>query len=179
MEAWPWLAMLALLCLWMLGAYNRLVALRAAIHGAWAPIDAALAGRSAAVAALLAAVRAPLASEHAALAASGTAQDTLQSSWEVARARPVDAGAVAALAAADAALAAPLARLIALVEQQAALCADAEVGAQLRALRELEPRLAFARQGYNDAAERYDGALRQFPTRLLEPVFRFAPAGRL
>ena len=37
---WPWLALLAVLVLWMLGAYNRLVALRAAILAAWTQADA-------------------------------------------------------------------------------------------------------------------------------------------
>ena len=176
---WPWLALLAVLCLWMLGAYNRLVALRAAILAAWTQADAEFTTRSRLVVALLTAVQTQLDDEHAALVAAGAAQSELQTAWDATRPRPTDAAAVAALAAADAALAARLARLVALIEQRAALLADAGVAAQLRSLRELEPRLAFARQSYNAAAERHDAALRQFPTRLLEPVFRFGPAGRL
>ncbi len=176
---WPWLALLAVLCLWMLGAYNRLVALRAAILAAWNQADAVFKTRNQVVAALLTAVQSQLDDEPAALEATSAAQAALQSSWEGVRPRPAAAEAVRALAAADAALAARLARLVALVEQRSALMADAGVVAQLQALRELEPRLAFARQNFNDAAERYDVALRQFPTRLLQSVFRFAPAGRL
>lgn len=176
---WPWLALLAVLVLWMLGAYNRLVALRASILGAWTQADAVLGRRSQAVIALLTAVQTQLDGEHATLVATGAAQGALQSSWEAARPRPADAAAVAALAAADTALSGRLARLVALIEQRAALTADEDVAAQLQALRELEPQLAFARQGFNAAGERYDAALRQFPTRLLEPVFRFGPAGRL
>ena len=178
-SAWPWVALLALMCLWMLGAYNRLVALRAAILAAWAQAEAGFAGRSAAVAALLGAVQSHLEGEHAALVAAGAAQGALRSCCEAARARPTDAAALAALTTADAALAGRLARLVALIEQRGALAADAEVATQLRALAELEPRLAFARQVFNAAAEAYDVALGQFPTRLLEPVFRFSPAGRL
>jgi len=176
---WPWLALLAVLVLWMLGAYNRLVALRAAILAAWTQADAVYKTRNQVVIALLTAVQSQLEGEHAALVATSAAQSALQSSWEAARPRPADAEAVAALAAADSALAGRLARLVALVEQRSALAAEPVVAAQLQALRELEPRLAFARQAFNEAGERHDAALRQFPTRLLEPVFLFAPAGRL
>ena len=134
---WPWLALLAALFLWMLGAYNRLVALRAAILGAWALADVAFDRRNQAVIALLSAVQTELDGEHAALAATSVAQGALQASWEAARARPADAAAVAALAAADAALSARLTRLVALIEQRVALAADPGVAAPLRSLREL------------------------------------------
>jgi LemA protein len=49
----------------------------------------------------------------------------------------------------------------------------------VRAWHEREPRLAFARQLFNDAAQTYDAALVQFPTRLLVRLFGFGPAGRL
>lgn|SRR5574337_367274 len=176
---WPWLALLAVLCLWMLGAYNRLVALRAAILAAWHHADAVIQSRAQLAAALLAAVQSQLADEQAALETTGAARAQLQAKWEAVRPRPADAAAVAALALADAALATALARLVALIEQRSVLMADAGVTAPLQALRELEPRVAFARQGFNDASERYDAALRQFPTRLLQPVFGFAAAGRL
>ncbi len=176
---WPWLALVAVLCLWMLGAYNRLVALRAAILAAWRHADAVLDARHQAVAALLSAVRIALDDEQAALDATSAAQAALHSRWEAVRPHPSAAAAVTALADADATLGARLARLVALVEQRSALMADAGVVAQLRVLRELESRLQFARQSFNDAAERHDLALRQFPTRLLQSVFGFAPAGRL
>ena len=46
-------------------------------------------------------------------------------------------------------------------------------------LEELEPRLGFARQLFNDAAQAYNDAARQFPTRLLTHLFGFGTAGRL
>jgi LemA protein len=53
------------------------------------------------------------------------------------------------------------------------------VAEALRALQELEPRLAFARQLFNDAAQAYNEAARQFPTRLLTHLFGFGTAGKL
>lgn len=176
---WPWLALLAVLCLWMLGAYNRLVALRAAILAAWNQADTVFKTRSQVVTSLLTTAQSQLEGEDASLAAANAAQSAHRTAWEAARPRPANAEAIAALVAAEAALGARMARLVALVEQRAALVADATVAAQLQTLRELEPQLAFARQAFNDAAARYDAALQQFPTRLLQPVFRFEPAGRL
>lgn len=177
-NVWPWLALLTLLSFWMLGAYNRLVALRAAILSAWSGVDQLVKTRSQVVLALLAAVADRLHGEEAALAAAGQAQSAVQQALAGVGLRLADASAVAALADADSALAGRLARLVALAEQQSALRADIGVAAQLQALRELEPQLGFARQRFNDAGARYNLALAQFPTRLLRPVFGFNLAGR-
>ena len=176
---WPWLALLALLFFWMLGAHNRLVALRAAILAAWNQTDAVLKTRSQVLIALLTAVQTQLDGDHATLVATSAAQAAFRERWEAVRPRPVDAAPVVALAQADAALAERLAQLVALIEDWPALAVDAAVASQLQALRDLEPRLLFARQTFNRAAWRYNEALQQFPTRLLKPVFRFGAAGRL
>ncbi len=175
---WPWLAMLALLGFWMLGAYNRLVALRAAILSAWGGVDQLLKTRSQVVLALLAAVTDRLQGEEAALAAADQAQAALQQALDGLGQRLADPAAVAALAEADGVLAGRLARLVALAEQQPGLRTDSSVGAPLQALHAMAPQLHFARQQFNDAGQHYDLALAQFPTRLLRPVFGFNPAGR-
>ena len=68
----------ALALFWMLGAHNRLVALRNAIMAAWAQVDEPLQRRSAAVGALAAGLREPLRDEQGALEAVMTAQAQLQ-----------------------------------------------------------------------------------------------------
>jgi len=50
---------------------------------------------------------------------------------------------------------------------------------KLAELRELDTRLVFARQWFNDSASNYDAAVRQYPTHLLAGLFGFARAGRL
>ena len=57
--------------------------------------------------------------------------------------------------------------------------ADAPVAAWRAEIDTLEQKLQFRRQLYNQAAHKYNDAVRQFPTRLLMPLFRFAPAGTL
>ena len=46
-------------------------------------------------------------------------------------------------------------------------------------LQELAPRLGYARQVFNDAAETYNSAVDEFPTRLLTQFFGFRPTARL
>ena len=174
-----WLTLLALLGLWMLGAYNRITALRAAILVAWAQVELALAARAQALSALLAAVAEPLASETAAVEAVAAAQAQVLSATEAMRRRPVAQDSVADLSKADAVLAAVLVRLVALVEQQAALKSDEAVMAPLAVLRELPPRLVFARQMFNTAGSAYNAATGQYPTHLLGSLFSFGQAGRL
>ncbi len=174
-----WLVLLAVLGLWMLGAHNRITALRSAILTAWAQVDAVLQARAQALATLLAAAAAPLASESAAVEAVTAAQAQVQIAAEALRRTPISHEAVADLGKADAVLAAVLVRLVALVEQQPALQTEPNVTEPLRTLRELPSRLTFARQTFNEAGAAYNAAATQFPTRLLGSLMRFGQAGRL
>lgn len=174
-----WLVALLVLGLWMLGAHNRVTALKAAVLAAWTQVDAALQIRAQALGALLAKVAEPLASEAAAVDAVAGALAQVQAASEAVRRAPLARDAVADLGKADAVLAAVLVRLVALVEQQPALLGDEAVAAALQALREAPPRLAFARQLFNEAGSAYNAATSQFPTRLLASLLRFGQAGRL
>lgn len=163
----------------MLGAHNRVTALRGTMLSAWQQVEAAMAARSQALAALLVAVAGPLADEAAAMEAVANALAQVQAASESLRRQLVVPEAVAELSKADAVLAAVLVRLVALAEQQPVLQADEAAQAALKALRELPPRLAFARQMFNDAGAAYNAATQQFPTRLLGSLYRFGSAGRL
>ena len=175
----PYLGVLALLGLWMLGAHNRVTALRAAVLAAWAPVDQVLTQRGLALAGLLAAATEPLASEAAALDAVAQAQGQVLTAQEALRRRPVDRDLVSDLSKADAVLAAVLVRLLSLVDQQAVLRADEAVRQRLAQLKACPAQLAFARQLFNQAGSGYNQAVRQFPTRLLGSVLRFGEAGSL
>ena len=175
----PYLGVLVLLGLWMLGAHNRVMALRAAVLGAWLPVDQVLAARAQALASLLAAAAQPLAGEAAALDAVAQAQAQVLAAQEAVRRRPVDRGAVAELSKADAVLAAVLVRVLSLVDQQAALRADEAARQSLAQLKEAPSQLAFARQLFNQAGANYNAATQQFPTRLLGSVLKFGEAGKL
>lgn len=176
---WALLVLLAVLGFWMLGAHNRITALRAAVLQAWGPVDAALTQRAQTLTALLAAVADALAGEQAALDAVAAAQAQVNELLAQVRRRPVQRDALAELSKADAVLAATLPRLLALIEHQPELPRQDAVRQALAALADLKGRLAFARQAFNEAGAGYNAAVAQFPTRLLAPVFNFGQAGRL
>ncbi len=174
-----WFVLLGVLGLWTLGAHNRVTSLKAALVAAWVQVDAALQARSQALDELLPRLTEPLASEAAALDAVQQAQAQVLAAAAALAKVPLAADAAAELSKADAVLVAVLVRVQALVEQRPALLADAEVAAALRCLKDLPPRLLFARQLFNDAGVAYNLATTQFPTRLLGSLLRFGRAGRL
>lgn len=178
MDVFPWWfwVLLAVLFFWMLGAHNRVVALRTAIVNAWSQVDTALKTKLQALSSLHAAAEPRLQAERAALDAVAAAQAQLQQAAEALRARPTDPAGAALLARAEAALAPALVRLASLIEQHAEWRDEPSVAAPLATLRELSSRWQFARQMYNDAVGAYNAAIHQFPTRLLMPLFRFNPA---
>jgi LemA protein len=169
----------ALLMFWMLGAHNRLVALRNDIGAAWAQLDEPLQRRAATVVPLVAGVRGYLADEQGALDAVLAALAMVQMAAHALRPHPAHAPQAAALTSPEAALAAALARLLSLVEHRTDIAADATLVPHLAALRDAGQRLGFARQLFNDAVQRYNDAARQFPTRLLSSLFGFSAAGTL
>ncbi len=170
--------LVAVLALWIYGARNRLVRLRQALHMAWGRIDGQLRRRAVALPALVQALRAPLAGEQRALDAVVQAQAQLQVAAEHVGRRPTAAEALPDFVRADAALAAALERLLALLDQHGALREQAELVPLLRELHDADLRIAIARAGFNDAAEAYNSAIAQFPTRLLKPLLGLGPAPR-
>ncbi len=173
------IAAAALLVFWVLGAHNRLVALRNGIIAAWAQVDEPLQRRAAALLPLVAALRSHLSDEHGALDAVLAAQTQLQSAADALRARPAQAPRAAALVAAEATLQAALSRLLALLDQRSDLAGADDLGPLVAEQRDATQRLAFARQLFNDAVGSYNDAARQFPTRLVSSLFGFGAAGTL
>ena len=180
-----WLFQVVLLVIvlaWVVGAYNRLVRLRAAIIAAWEQIVATLGKRSEAMAAVADAVREPLAAEAPtlqSLADADARQRGAADGVRQARARIAD---VSLWVNAEAGLSSPASRLRALIELQPALVNESDKGPQLAAALaawgEAETRLQFARQGFNDAVDRYNKAIHQVPTRLIASPLGFRSAGR-
>ena len=173
------LLLAAVAVFWALGAYNRLVALRNAVGQAWAKVAEAQRQRGEAVKPLVAALRVPLAAEHGALDALLAAQGASEQATLAMAAQPLSARTAANWMAAEAALAAAASRVFALLEQHPELRAREPVSGLAQACRALDPRLAFTRQLFNEAALTYDEALAQFPTHLLVRLFGFRRAGRI
>lgn len=177
--AWTVLGVAAVGLLWMVGAYNRLMALRNAVLQAWQPAHAALQQRHAAFAPLLEALREPLAPEHRALELWLLHHTEAARALTALAAQPLQAQAASALVAAEAQLAPSTSRTMALLDSQFELRQRPELRALLGTWQQAEAQLAFGRQLFNTAAEAHDRALLQWPTRLLVRVFSLAPVGRL
>lgn len=170
-----WLALLLALGLfWMVGAYNRLVRLRSAVLQAFGALDTFFVRWIALTSECLAALdeRAPglgMADAHAAVAAATT---QLGASLAVARARPIDGGAIAALGAGVQALGAAWQALTG-----HAAGGDATVRGELdlwaRQQESLRQQSLMARDAFNDAATAYNGAVAQFPASLIAWLFGF------
>ncbi len=173
------LGVAALLLFWMLGAHNRLMTLRNAIAAAWAQLDDALRLRGQAVAELTTQLRAHLPHEHGSLDALLVANTQVQGACATLRVRPTTAALAGTLAGAEVALGASLSRVLALLEQHPALLADGAVAPPVQVLRQTEPRLAFGRQLFNNAATAYNQAALQWPTRAVTRLFGFSAAGLL
>ncbi len=176
---WGWIGLLLVLGLWMLGARNRIVALRGAVAAAWQQVDAVIKARQQAIGALLDAALPRLAAERGAVDAVVGAQIQVATAAEVLRRRPTREEPAAVLARAEISLGSALARLVALIETHGELRFDSEIVTQLRTLADQAPRLGFARESFNEAVQRYNAAIEQFPTRLLNQLYRFERAGTL
>jgi LemA protein len=179
MGQWVSLAIAAVLVFWMVGAYNRLVALRTIIGDRFRQVDELVQRRAASATALATVSRGALASEQTALDAWLQAQTASRQAADALRARPVMANLATALMNAESPLSAAGARVMALLDQHPGLLAEATTAAHVAALRETEARLVFARQLFNEAAQTYNEAVRAFPTRLLARLYGFGTAGRL
>jgi LemA protein len=176
---WMLLGALLICVFWMVGAYNRIVALRAAIAEAWAQADALLEQRAQVLDALAQALWDLWPNGRAAVDSLRSAQAQLQVAVQAVRTRPTRASAAASLATAEGALNATVARVLNQVEAEPELHANERVATQMLALFEFGPRLIEVRQRFNQACIDYNEAIRQFPTSMLAPVFRFEAAGSL
>lgn len=174
-------AALAVLPFWALGAYNRLMALRATLSTAWTEVGEIVRRREPMLADLVRRLREPLSADHAVLdAVVGLLAQVRDSA---AAARPGQRGGTDVFAAYELDLDEAWQHVRARIEQHpvpaGAPPLAVMVGASLDDLQREADRMAAARQRFNDAAAAYDAAIAQFPTRVLVPLFGFAPAGRL
>ena len=176
---WAWMAVAVVLVFWMVGGYNRVVALRTRIGEAVAQLDDGMRQRSEAAAPLVATLRTPLAGEQGALDTLAAATQAAATALVALRQKPASREAAAAYQRAEGAWAAAASRVRALVELHPALASDEAVAPSLKAQVQGDERIAFARRLFNEAAAAYDEAVRQFPTSLLAWLFGLKAAGRL
>lgn len=175
-----WLVAAVVLLAWVVGAYNRVVALRAAIVAAWAQVEEAIQRRERLVASLALRLRGLLPDGHGTLDAVVASLAQCRADVAAVGRRPLkQAQALTGLAQHEAALGEAVADMHRAIERVAALRKDAPLAAARAEIDGAVARVVATRQWFNDAATAYDTAIAQLPTRLLAPLFGFRRIGRL
>lgn len=174
-----YITLLALVAVWAVGAYNRLIRLKNIIANAFGQIDVQLKRRYDLIPNLVEAAKKYLQHEQETLEAVIAARNQARSASDRVASRPGQADAVIALAAAEQTLGGSLGRLFALAEAYPDLKADKTIRELSEELTSTENKVGFARQAYNDAVLDYNNAQGQFPALLVARVFGFVPSAML
>ena len=162
MVVWIAIAVVVLLAVGVVLAYNGLVAKRNRSENAWAQVDVQLRRRHDLIPNLVETVKGYAAHEQGTFAAVTEARAAAQ-----------QAQGPASQAQAETALSGALGRLIAVAESYPALRAT-ENFQQLQAeLAGTENRIAIARQVYNDTVLTFNNACQQIPTNIVAGIFGF------
>lgn len=159
------LVVVVAIVLWVITAYNRLIALKNQVANAWKQIDVQLKRRHDLIPNLVNAVKGAMDFEK------GTLEAVI-----AARNKAVSATGVAQVARAEGELTQALGRLFALSENYPQLKATANIQQLQEELTSTENKVSFARQAYNDAATGYNTAQQQFPTNLVAGLAKASPA---
>lgn len=161
---WVVLGAVALVGLWVVTGYNRLISLKNQSLNGWKQIDIQLKRRHDLIPNLVETVKGVMKFE----------QNTLTQVIE-ARNKAVSAQGVAEKAVQENALSGALRQLFALTESYPNLKSNENVGKLQEELSSTENKISFARQFYNDIATAFNIALQSFPTNLIAGSFAFKP----
>jgi LemA protein len=159
------LVVLAIVVLWVIGAYNGLVSLKNQVLNAWKQIDVQLKRRHDLIPNLVNTVKGAMDFERSTLDAVISARN-----------RAVNATGVRETAQAEGQLTQALGRLFALTEAYPDLKSTGNVAQLQEELTSTENKIGFARQLYNDVATQYNTRQMQFPTNLVAGLAKASPA---
>jgi LemA protein len=162
--------------MWLVGAYNRLVALRNRFKNAFAQIDVQLKRRYDLIPNLVETAKGYIKHERGTLEAVVAARNAASAANVRAAQNPGDAAAMKELSGAETALTSTLGRLFAVAEAYPDLKANTTMMALMEELTSTENKVAFARQAYNDSVMAYNTQRETFPTNMVAAPFNFGPA---
>ena len=165
MEFLIFLGLIALVAVFLVGLYNRLVSLRNRVRNAWSQVDVQLKRRHDLIPNLVETAKGYMAHER----------ETLESVTR-ARQQAIDVSGVAEKAQAENMLTQTLRSLFAVAESYPDLKANQNMLALQEELTSTENKIAFARQFYNDQVNDYNNATEQFPSSIVANSFGFQPS---
>lgn len=162
--------------LFVAGVYNRLVTLRNRYKNAFSQVDVQLKRRYDLIPNLVEAVKGYMGHERGTLEAVIAARNHAAGALQTAAANPGDASSIAGLAAAEGTLNGAIGRLFAVAEAYPDLKANQNMMALQEELAATENKVAFARQGYNDAVMHYNTQRETFPNVVFAGMLGFTDA---
>ena len=162
--------------MFVVGLYNKLVALRNRFKNAYAQIDVQLKRRYDLIPNLVETAKGYLKHERGTLEAVIAARNAASSANVRAAANPGDPAAMQQLVAAEGSLTGALGRLFALSEAYPDLKANTTMMSLMEELTSTENKVSFARQAYNDSVMVYNTQREVFPSSIIAGTFNFAPA---
>jgi LemA protein len=170
------LIILFFLVMFVIGAYNRLVALRNRYKNAYAQIDVQLKRRYDLIPNLVETAKGYMQHERETLENVVKARNIAYAASQTAAANPGDASAMKNLGSAETGLAGTLGRLLMVSEQYPDLKANQNMMQLTEELTSTENKISFARQAYNDSVMTYNTQREVFPANMIANNFNFAPA---
>ena len=170
------LVVLVLVVMFVIGGYNRLVALRNRYKNAYAQIDVQLKRRYDLIPNLVETAKGYIKHERGTLEAVIAARNAASAASVKAAGNPGDVAAMKELSGAESALTGTLGRLFAVAEAYPDLKANTTMMSLMEELTSTENKVAFARQAYNDAVMTYNTRREVFPSNLIANTFNFSAA---
>lgn len=165
-----------ILVLWLIGAYNRLVALRNRFKNAFAQIDVQLKRRYDLIPNLVETAKAYMSHERQTLEAVIAARNVAAGAAQRAAGQPDDPDAMRSLVQAEGTLGGALGRLFMVMEAYPDLKANQNMMQLSEELTSTENKVAFARQAYNDSVMAYNTQRETFPTVVIAGAMGFREA---
>lgn len=164
---------LALLLIIAVGIYNGLVALRNRYENAWSQIDVQLKRRHDLIPNLVETARGYMKHESETLEKVVQARNRAVSAQQACASNPGDASAMKQLGSAEGQLNGAIGRLLMVAEAYPDLKANQNMLSIQEELTSTENKVAFARQGFNDAVTAYNTAREVFPAVVFAGMFGF------
>lgn len=169
-------AVVLLAAMMAVSIYNALVSLRNRYKNAFAQVDVQLKRRYDLIPNLVEVVRGYMKHERETLEAVIQARNQAYQAEQQTASDPGDPGAMRKLQSAETQLGGALSRLMAIAEAYPDLKANQNMMSLQEELSSTENKVAFARQGFNDAVMRYNTAREKFPAVMFAGALGFTAA---
>jgi LemA protein len=173
------LIVIAVIVVYIVFIYNRLVSLRNQFKNGFAQIDVQLQRRHDLIPNLVESAKAYLSHERNTLTEVMEARNNAVSAQKDAAGDPADGGKIQRLGSAENMLSKALANFYAVAENYPELKANETIQQLMEELSSTENRVSFARQAYNDGVMSYNIFREQFPNNILAGLFAFKPSSQL